>query len=103
MRQNKKPKQTLESAQYRLEISLKFFLFCSYCFVCFMSLVSVTGSYTEDEPYIGESYILTWPPTVVKTWLIINELVTINSLRAGSHLGAHARAAKSEFKSEVIL
>ena len=25
------------------------------------------------------------------------------SLRAGSHLGAHARAAKSEFKSEVIL
>ena len=26
-----------------------------------------------------------------------------DSLRAGSHLGAHARAAKSEFKSEVIL
>ena len=26
-----------------------------------------------------------------------------HSLRAGSHLGAHARAAKSEFKSEVIL
>ena len=25
------------------------------------------------------------------------------SLRAGSHLGTHARAAKSEFKSEVIL
>ena len=24
------------------------------------------------------------------------------SLRAGSHLGAHVRAAKSEFKSEVI-
>ena len=26
-----------------------------------------------------------------------------SSLRAGSHLGAHVRAAKSEFKSEVIL
>ena len=25
------------------------------------------------------------------------------SLQAGSHLGAHARAAKSEFKSEAIL
>ena len=26
-----------------------------------------------------------------------------SSLRAGSHLGAHVRVAKSEFKSEVIL
>ena len=30
-------------------------------------------------------------------------LLNYFSLRAGSHLGAHARAAKSEFKSEVIL
>ena len=29
--------------------------------------------------------------------------VEIASLHAGSHLGAHARAAKSEFESEAIL
>ena len=27
----------------------------------------------------------------------------VHSLQAGSHLGAHARAAKSEFESEAIL
>ena len=32
-----------------------------------------------------------------------NHRRSTSSLQAGSHLGAHARAAKSEFESEAIL
>ena len=46
----------------------------------------------------------TWRPSGSRV-SILNSIIFSDalSLRAGSHLGAHARVAKSEFKSEVML